>query len=108
MSETPRAYTKEEVRERFLNHVRGVVKYWSDLPGKTKEEAVAGAAFSILVGLDGEAGFMPGFAVIPSPHPDDQKFHESRGENWYPDFKVCDDCGEICDIAGNLHDLLKC
>ncbi len=39
---------------------------------------------------------MPGFKVIPDPHPSDRESQASRGENWFPN---------DCDIAGYLHEL---
>lgn len=95
-----RPYTEAEVRERFLDHVRAVSKYWADIPFKTAQERCDGVAFSIMVMLDGETFGLPGFTVSPRPHDDDRKFHEERGENWYPG-PLPDD---ICDIGGALHE----
>lgn len=91
-----RAYTMEEVREKFLAHVREMVLYWEREDRKPDvHDKLSGLAFSILSALDGCSGDIPGFQVIPSAHPDDRKYHEERGENWYPD---------DCDIAGGLHE----
>lgn len=94
MSES-RAFTEEEVRERFLAHVRTMAKYWDGVPNQTPSDKLDGLAFSIMVLLDGGTG-LPGFKVIPDPHPDDKAYHQREGENWYPD---------DVDIAGCLHDL---
>ncbi len=92
----PRAYTEEEVRKAFLEHVWRMIDYWEKVPvDKTPRERIEGLAFSMLVALDGDAAALPGFQVIPSPHPDDQKFHEDEGSDWWPN---------DCDIAGSLHD----
>jgi len=77
--------TKEEIRKQFLRHVRTCVKYWSEQPNMSDKEKCAGTAFSILVGIDGEAGDMNGFAL-----------------------RQFDDEGEVEgeDIAGCLHEEL--
>jgi len=90
------------VQERFLQHVRNIITYWSttdlnDADGDSIQRRIRGAAFSILVMLDGEAMDIPGFRVLPSPHEDDKAFHMARGERWYPD---------DVNIAGVLHELL--
>ncbi len=91
-----RPYTKDEVRQEFLDHIRGMIRYWdSDVVSgsKTRADRLEGLAFSILVMLDGESS-LPGFRVIADPHPDDMQYHIDEGENYYP---------EGVDIAGGLH-----
>lgn len=78
-----RAYTYEEMRKMFLDNVAGIVKYWEtvEFPGGSRE---GGVAFSILTLLDG-CGGTPGFDLIPSPHPEDEDYCKSIGENfWVP------------------------
>jgi hypothetical protein len=41
---------------------------------------------------------LPGFKVIPYPHPDDKPFNQECGENWY---------SSRVDISGALHELLS-
>jgi len=102
----PEPYTEDEIREQFLNRVRQVAKYWLNLEGKTEEEKINGAMFSVLATIDGSAVELPGFQLIAgkdrfhlitNPHEDDKDFHIERGERWYPD---------DVDIAGSLHDQL--
>lgn len=96
-----RPFTEAEVREKFLAHVREMVRYWEDeerQPGIRQK--LEGLAFSLLALIDGEAASLPGFALIPCPHPDDKAFHEARGEDYYPDFSPGED---VCDISGSLH-----
>ncbi len=90
MTDAPRAYTAEEGRELFFNHLAGIYDYWAKLPnphrseGQTVEQArMEGLLFSILVLFDGGSGFMPGFDIYPSPHPDDEEYNRSQGENWW-------------------------
>lgn len=90
-----RAYTADEVQTMFLDHVRGIAKYWATVPNQTVEERTAGCAFSLLVLLDGESAALPGFTVTPNPHPDDQAYHTSIGEPYFP---------SDVDIAGTLHE----
>ena len=108
-----RAKTRDEVQAEFLAQVRQLVRYWDtvkfdarDLDGKTTEQRrrLEGLAFSLLVMLDGGIG-LPGFIVMPSPHPDDRSFHESEGEDFYPDPPAAVREADVCDIAGPLHEL---
>ncbi len=85
----PRAYTAEEMRTMFLNHIRYLVYTHPDDPGLV--------AFSILCLIDGVA-FLPAFDLVARPHPDDQAFDRSRGENWVEPGQIINDC--------HLHDLL--
>jgi len=95
-----RAYTQEEVRARFLDHMWGLVKYWDELPSRTPTERLEGLMHSTLSlldeGTDGTDGICA-FKVIPHPYENDREFHRSRGENWYTD---------DVDIAGSLHELV--
>jgi hypothetical protein len=93
--ETPRAFTEDEVREKFLEHVREIADYWANQHEKSTRERVSGAVFSVLVALDGEAADLPGFTVSPLPSSyDDIAFDIEHGENWY---------SAGLDIAGSLH-----
>jgi len=84
--------SKEQVRTEFLDHLRGLVRYWCSL-GKPTEETCDGVVFSLLVALDG-CSDLPAFNLSPSPHPEDRAFLESEGEDWYPDDgkPINDDC----------------
>lgn len=97
-SEEPRAYTPEEVRERFLNNVIGMIAYWNGEGGSnvpkdsSSRHRLEGLAHSILVMIDGGNGFMPSFDLSPSPHPDDKQYYKDNGENWYEPDQVMNDC----------------
>lgn len=97
-----RAYTEEEIRDQFLRHVRTLSRYWAGLDGsnveedRSTEDRLDGLAFSILAAIDGSSTWLPGFKLIPNPHPDDKAYHKERDENYYPD---------DVDIAGGLHEL---
>jgi hypothetical protein len=100
-------HSKDEMVEMFLQHLRDVGKYWATvkLPDDCKprgeqsetEYRIEGALFSFLVMLDGGAGDMPAFHVVPDgqpgapafhivpdPHPDDEQYHRDQGEDWWP------------------------
>lgn len=79
-----REITKEEARQKFLEAVARIVKYWHELPGKTAQEKVEGCAFSILVLLDGGHGMMPGYSLIPITAESDKDYHIKQGSNYYP------------------------
>lgn len=76
--------TTEEIRDEFLAHLAGLVRYWDRVDG-TSREKLNGLAFSILTTLDGCCDGMPAFIVAPCPHPDDKAFHEADGDDWYPE-----------------------
>ncbi len=103
--------TTEEVRERFLDHVRTMVHYWETVSMKQRElvnetelhARLSGVAFSILVLLDGGTR-LPGFIVAPVPHESDKAFHQNEGSDWYPENHRIE--GQVqADIAGCLHEL---
>jgi len=99
MSNTePRAHTTEEVRQRFLDHICGMISYWNSEVGSnvpknySSRERLEGLVHSILVMLDGGSADMPAFDISPSPHPDDKEFNKEQGCNWYEPGQVMNDC----------------
>jgi hypothetical protein len=98
----PRVYTREEVRQQFLDHIATQVQYWDDPNlNQSQDERLSGLAFSILVALDGCSTALPGFVVAPAPHPTDRRYCIAQGEDYYPATPKA-----ACDIAGGLHELL--
>lgn len=92
----PREYTREEVRRMFLDRFTGMVAYWEkESRAESIHDKLHGLAFSILTTLDGCVADLPGFKVIPCPHPSDKEYHRQHGENWFP---------EDTDIGGCLHE----
>ena len=94
----PRAFTAEEMRKRFLDHIVANIGYWNsegnsnvtkDMPTRERME---GLVHSILVMIDGGSGGMPAFDISCSPHPDDKEYCKSQGENWVPAGVVINDC----------------
>ncbi len=86
--------TVEEMEERFLDQIDAYVLYWKTLSDVDIGVRLRGLAFSMLAILDGKSN-LPGFKVVPCPHPDDRAYHEDLGEKPWPDG---------CDISGGLHD----
>jgi hypothetical protein len=105
-TDNPRELTDDEVKERFLQHVRNMVRYWASEGASNVEKdkpiraRLEGLAHSILVAIDGSAMALPAFALVPQPHPDDKEYARAEGRNWYP---PCEREIEH-DIAGTLHD----
>jgi hypothetical protein len=102
--EGPRAYTTDEVRQRFLEHVWVMIDFWEkqvtqDMP---LHERLTGLAFSLLSTLDGSAMDLPSFLVAPMPHKSDKAYHTKEGENYYP---YNSGKGVQGDIGGCLHEL---
>lgn len=81
----PRELTGEEIREKLIAHIYGLIYYWNQLPGKAPKERLEGLAFSILSALDGESLDFPAFIVAPDPDPEDRQYHVNSGENWFPE-----------------------
>lgn len=89
----PRAYTAEEARTMFLKQVLNIARYWADLPDKqTARERCEGAAFSILVLLDGGSAMFPAFDLRVHPHPDDAAYCIEHGENYYEPNMLINNC----------------
>lgn len=85
-----RAYTKEEVREKFLDQIRTYIWYWAKLEDyfhQTIESKLEGLANSILAIIDGSTT-MPPFDLIVRPHSEDKEFLIGEGENYYEDGMV--------------------
>lgn len=100
-----REYTTDEVRSKFLEHIRLMIDYWDNLPEKSPKEKLEGLAFSICVTLDGGSANLPGFIVSPVSSKEDVVFYKGNGENYYPlDDKTHSKLK--CDIAGVLHEML--
>lgn len=83
--DNPRELTMAEVRDMLLDHFRELITYWESLPNKTIHDRLDGLAFSMLATLDGDSLGVPGFLLIPDPHPDDKKDALENGENWCPE-----------------------
>lgn len=81
-----REFTKEEVRDQVLKHVKTMVAYWSaiDLPPADKCD---GIAFSILTMIDGVASVPPLSLWVDTSEEWQQECKEN-GEDYYP-LKVC-------------------
>jgi hypothetical protein len=95
----PTPYSTDEVRKKFLDAVWSHIHYWETIPLTEPDRSrVEGAAFSILAMLDGSNVDIPGFLVIPNPHPDDKAYCIERGERWYPPAALKND------IGGALHE----
>lgn len=97
--------TEDEVRQRFLEHVWGMVDYWErETRATTMRERLEGLAFTLLSTLDGCAMDLPAFIVAPCPHPDDKAFNQGEGDDWWPENHEAD---VQCDISGGLHELFS-
>ena len=92
-----RAFTKEEVQEKFLEHVRGLVKYWEKTKGRNSEEKLKGLAFSMLVLFDGASVGFPAIDLAVKPHSDDKAYHIKKEENYF-------ERGMVFNADVSLHD----
>lgn len=87
----PREYTKEEVREAFLEQARTYVNYWSKQDIDNRKDLLEGFMHSILSVIDGVSAGLPAFDLVVRPHPDDKEYSKSVGDDWYPDGVVIND-----------------
>ena len=87
----------------MLGYIRSMVNYWctTDLTrpefaseirriGETRWR-MDGLIHSVLVMLDGGSG-LPAFSIAPDPHPSDEDYHRSEGDNWWPRGVVLNEC----------------
>ena len=90
--------TEQEMKEEFIEHLRGMVDYWEkEERTPTSRAKLEGLAFSILATLDGDDAALPGYQLMPlASSEEDKQYLETRGEKYYP--------GGI-DISGNLHEM---
>jgi hypothetical protein len=88
----PVAYTAEELREGFLEHIRNLVGYWErESRAPTPREKLEGLAFSMLNIFDGTTA-LPAFDIVAAPHPDDKQYHIDNDENWIEPGTIINDC----------------
>ena len=96
-----REWTQDEVRDKLIEHLKVMVRYWNSVDEIDTLEKLEGMAFSVLSMLDGCSMDVPGFIVAPCPHPDDKEYCKEEGENWFPQNHE----SEVnCDISGDLHE----
>lgn len=74
----PRAFTPEEIRDKFLDYVHSMADYWAEVALEHERDTVRercdGLAFSILAMIDGSNVGLPSFDVVTRPHEDDKAF----------------------------------
>lgn len=105
----PHELTTEEVIEQFLSQIWSDIDEWDNAePSRNPDETASdqrirmeGLAHSILCLLDGTAGDMPGFRVVPFPSKEDKDYDLEQGENWFPREDGVEEIQN--DIAGDLH-----
>jgi hypothetical protein len=102
----PRQYTTEEVQEKFLRHIWGLIGYWeNDDRTPTSQGKMEGLAHSIFAAIDGSSMALPAFIVAPLPHKDDKAYNIGNKENYFPinPRKENGDAANVkSDIGGNL------
>jgi len=82
MTDSPRAYTSDEMRDIFIAAVRDAAAYWASLPETDKatgremsiRNRCDGVAFSILSLMDGSTLNMPPVDLVFRPHEDDKDY----------------------------------
>lgn len=100
-----REYTPEEVQEKFLKHIWGLIEYW-DSQNESSRAKMEGLAHSIFAAIDGSSAGLPAFILAPLPHSTDKAFCKQQGENYFPHNPRSKKKGNATkvkgDIGGNL------
>ncbi len=104
MTAKPRAFTSDEVRDQFLDHMRLLVHDCASHPRATLKESLEGLMFSVLVMLDGESGGMPPYHVIPCASHIAKQNAIVDGENYYRPFELPEGTVDVHD-GQMLHEL---
>lgn len=86
-------YTKEEMRDLFLQNCHTMATYWA-YQGCSVKDKCEGLVFSILNIIDGLAGGFPSsIDLVLSQHPENKEYFISQGEKWIQHGQVInDDC----------------
>lgn len=91
--EAPRAFTKEEAREIFVDHMKGIISYWAEVPNQTDYERCEGVMHSVLTTFDGNSLPLPALDIVVRPHQEDKPYAIDHGMNYFEDGTVLnDDC----------------
>jgi hypothetical protein len=84
MSDEPRAWTADELRDKFLGHLSALVRHTlHDKRTPGVREKMNLLVFSILNIFDGTSMGIT-YDLVAGAHPDDEAFHRAEGENWVP------------------------
>lgn len=100
--------SEDELRNDFLSCVRNMIDYWAPLDGDSSSNSttismsdcrdkVEGVVHSLLALIDGEAGDMPCYKLIPFSDKDDNAYRLGTGQKQIPNG---------IDIAGSLNDMI--
>lgn len=102
----PRARTKEEMRELFLDYCRTIAHHWSKVEDRTPHEMCDGVVFSLLNAFDGMAGGFPcAIDLVMQPHHSDKQFCIEEGEDWVQDGQVINDDVMLHEMYYRQHEL---
>jgi hypothetical protein len=85
-------YTKEEMRQMFIDQCKATASFWSRVEDNTPREMCDGVVFSILNIIDGcSGGFPAAINLVMEPHPEDKEYCISNDENWVEPGQVIND-----------------
>jgi hypothetical protein len=105
--EKPRILTREELRHQFLAHLVSTARYWEkESRAETSWDKVSGFLFSVLSTLDGCAGGLPGFAIVPIQTEEDAAYAREQGFDYPAPFGPDDLPEGVVDLGGSLHEVL--
>lgn len=77
-------YTDDEIRELFLQHIRGLIEYWGQIHPLDGKQAASGIAHSICVAIAGNSMNLPGFRLVPMGTEEDNEYRAENGERPWP------------------------
>lgn len=87
----PRAWTKEELCDRFVKHLMVAAREWANCPDKTPLERTEGLVHTVLATIDGCSMMFPTLNLVPDPHDEDKEYNISEGFNYF-DKEPINDC----------------
>lgn len=98
-------YSAAEVRELFLQHIRGIIDYWGQQHPNDGKEAASGVAHSFCAAIAGCTIGLPGFYLVPMGNDEDNEYYLNSGQRPWPIVpKAIAD--SLCDIGGGLNSYL--
>jgi hypothetical protein len=105
MTRQNKQITEEEGQYLLMRHLVGLIDYWDrESRAPTARDKLEGLMHSTLATLDGSAGGLPGYAIVPMESPEDLEFANEKGYDYYPVFHPNDLPGEVYDVGGSLHE----
>jgi hypothetical protein len=93
----PRAFTKTEVRNQFLDLMRDYARYWAAVPNRASADRCNGLGFSLLNIFDGTSASLPALDIVTRPQEGALDHHDAQTGDYVPSGMVLNDDGLLHD-----------